>query len=416
MKVLLFASKSRDYKYLKSIYSELVRRGHDAFFLYTEENITQAPYHGKDMPNKFFYDCSDSNFDFTNGVKFTPFEILPYIPFSPDYLILNRERWEPEQTIIRCFKEEFENGKIGYVEVNAEFYTVIVNRLESLSRIKPPQNQIDILFEQSEFILNARKSTVEWDKWDNSVVVGNPCYDDLMDELKDGDVYDKLSKTYDIDKSKKQILFFSVVNIDRPVTLDLLRNLAEKCGDGYQIFYKPFPGEPTSWPKDFNPNFLVDGVQVIYNHLDLFPMYHLCDIHIGTISSVNYPSLLLNKKVVNTHNFCKHIDAGNDFDVYERNEDWLHGTGDLNLWLRVHDLPDFESFKELVGVERVEKFKKHNESVKKIISEATYDYDMDLKFLEDDTPRDYSKLLKIFDEYNDGKASERIVDVLEKSL
>ena len=53
--------------------------------------------------------------------------------------------------------------------------------------------------------------------------------------------------------------------------------------------------------------------------------------------------------------------------------------------------------------------------IKKIINETTYNYDYDLKFLEDDTQKDYSQLLKLFDNYNDGKACNRIVDYLEEN-
>tara|TARA_B100000287_G_scaffold189643_1_gene179200 strand:- start:1890 stop:2741 length:852 start_codon:yes stop_codon:yes gene_type:complete len=281
-----------------------------------------------------------------------------------------------------------------------------------ISRLNYPQNQVDILFDHSEFILNTRKQSLDWDKWDNSVVVGNPCYDNFSE-----DIDDSICEKYNIDEAKKQILFFGLVNMDRKISLELLKNLVDKCGDEYQIFYKPFPGEPygETWYSDYNPKFLIDGVQVIYDHLDIFSMYNICDIHIGAISSVMYPSLLLGKKVVNINNFCKYLDNGNDISRYE-NETKAGIEDSAKFWMRVHKLNTIEDFRNLIDLERIKEFKIHNNNVQKIISKCTYDYDYDLDFLDDNTPKDYTDLLKIFDEFNDKNASDRIVKILEKKL
>ena len=409
MNVLLFASDSKYFKYLNPIHKKLIDRNHNSFFLFSEENMTQFPTHN--MGN---YKCScNFEYDFKSDIISKSLNIP--IPFIPDYLIIARERWQPEQSIIQEFKERF-NSKIVLIEVNSQFNNVIESRLEMISRTKYPQNMVDIIFDHSNFIVNTRKQALNWNKWNNSYVVGNPCYDDLDTEVKDKSIYEK----YNIDKTKKQILFFSLINMDRPIALKLLENLAKKCGDEYQIFYKPFSGEPFrgDWHDDFHPKFIVDNVTVIYDHLDLFPMYNICDIHVGCISSVVYPSLLLNKKVININNFCKYLDKGNDIEVYKKESYSEGGGGDgsAQFWMRVHKLNNLQEFEDLVDPKRIKIFKINNQHIKSLISECTYDYDYDLNFLKDNTPKDYSKLLNVFDQYNDKNASERIVKKLEGKL
>ncbi len=406
MKVLIFASDSKYKKCLEGIHSELINKNHKSFFLYSDSNLTKYPTQQIDEYN---YDYDD-DYDFETGILSKSLG-LP-IPFIPDYLILARERWQPEQSIIQEFKELF-NAKIVLVEVNSQFINTIETRLEMVSRKNYPQNMIDIIFDHSNSILETRKKALEWDKWENSFVVGNPCHDNFSKKVDDS-----ICKKYNVDLNKQQILFFGLQNMDRKISFDLLKNLATNCGDDYQIFYKPFPGEPydEKWKDDFKPKFLVDGVKVIYDHSDIFTMYNLCDIHIGVIGSAMYPSLMLNKKVVNINNFCRYLDRGNDIGVYLDEDTVGVGDGSAKFWMGVHGLGTVEEFKELVGEERVEKFKSDNKLVESIISECTYGYDMDLKFLEDDTPKDYTKLLNLFDEYNDGKASVRIEKILRENL
>jgi len=406
MNVILFASDSHYYKYLKPIHSKLISEKHSSFFLFTESNTTKFPNHNI---ADFNYDFN-SEFDFNTGIYSDSLSLD--IPFVPEYLILVRDRWQPEQSIIKEFKEKF-GCKIVVVELNSLLCNVIESRLEMISRTKYPQNMIDIIFDHSDFILNTRKQSMDWDKWDSSIVVGNPCYDDFSEGIDDA-IYQK----YDIDSNKKQILFFGLINMDRKIAFELLKNLTEKCGDGYQIFYKPYPGEPylENWYSDYNPKFLVDGVQVIYDHLDIFSMYNVCDVHIGVISSVMYPSLLLNKKIVNINNFCKYLETGNNIEKYENEDTVGYNDGSAKFWMGVHKLNTLEDFRNLVDLDRVEKFKKHNSDIKKLISNCTYNYDYDLKFLDDETPKDYTELLKIFDGFNDKNASDRIVKILEEKL
>ncbi len=407
MRALIFSSDSKGISYLKSIHMELIKRGHESFFLYNPTNLTAYP---KNDMQKYMYDYGGNDYDFKSNLISETLN-MP-LPFKPQYLIVHRERWDPEQSVLREFKERFDT-KIILVEVNTQIANVIESRLEAISRTKYPQSEIDLFFDHSDFCLDNRKKLVDFDGFDKSIVVGNPCYDN--DVL--GDVNEKVYEKYKIDKSKKQILFYGLINMDRNIAFDLLENLSKNINEDYQIHYKPFPGEPYNamWAKDFLPDFRVENVNVVMDHSDLFSMYSICDVHIGVIGSVMYPPLLMNKKVVNINNYCTYLDRGNDVSVYLEEDSIGAGDGSAKFWMRVHDLDNVEDFKKLVDFERVDLFKKDNEVIKKIINETTYNYDYDLKFLEDDTQKDYSQLLKLFDNYNDGKACNRIVDYLEEN-
>lgn len=416
MRVLLFSSDSKGIAYLKSIHIELLKRGHQSFFLYNPTNLTAYPHNEME---KYMYDDGGGEFEFKSNLMSE--SLTMSLPFKPQYLIVHRERWNPEQNIIREFKERF-NTKIVLVEVNTQIANVIESRLEAISRTKYPQSEIDLFFDHSDFCLNNRKKLVDFDGFDKSVVVGNPCYDNNIL----GDVNEAVYEKYKIDKSKKQILFYGLINMDRNIAFDLLKNLSENITEDYQIHYKPFPGEPYNavWCKDFLllkegtvtlAEFKERNVNVIIDHPDLFSMYSICDIHIGVIGSVMYPPLMMNKKVVNINNYCSYLDRGNDVSVYLEEDSVGAGDGSAKFWMGVHELETMEDFEKLVDSDRIDLFKKDNEVVKDLIKKTTYNYDYDLKFLSDETPKDYSELLKLFDNYNDGKACNRIVDSLEEN-
>ena len=65
-------------------------------FLFSDENQLQFPHMGMD---NFYY---DSNCEFDNTVPCQTLNTL--LPFKPDILLIQRERWQPEQSIIHEFK------------------------------------------------------------------------------------------------------------------------------------------------------------------------------------------------------------------------------------------------------------------------------------------------------------------------
>ena len=61
----------------------------------------------------------------------------------------------------------------------------------------------------------------------------------------------------------------------------------------------------------------------------------------------------------------------------------------------------------------MKKFKKHNDEVLKIVERNTLSWDDNFDFLEKDVP-DNKEILDMYDAYNDGEASKRIVNEMEK--
>ena len=95
--------------------------------MFSEETQLKFP-HQKEY---FFVDG-----DYDGSKSFGVSETLGIdLPFHPDALIIARERWQPEQSIIREFKEKF-NSKVFCVEVSTHILNNIENRLEMLSRMQ----------------------------------------------------------------------------------------------------------------------------------------------------------------------------------------------------------------------------------------------------------------------------------------
>jgi len=162
----------------------------------------------------------------------------------------------------------------------------------------------------------------------------------------------------------------------------------------------------------------IPNIKLIDEDTDLFYLSHMCDLHIGTISSVMYFSLILNKKVVNLNNLTNNEIKATEIDtLFENNEDIASGeTGRAcDFWVRVMNLKSTDELIELIGVDRLEKFKEDNKEIRQIISRNTIDWDNNFNFLNSEPPNN-TELLKLFDNFNDFKASKRIVKHLEDNL
>jgi len=275
------------------------------------------------------------------------------------------------------------------------------------SRTKYPQNQIDTCFEHSEFTKQERgKAGYDISR---SIVTGNPKFDNLA-EVDSSDCYQK----YSIDRSKTQIMFYSLANTSRDEMFECLQNLVEKLDyTKYQIYFKPYPGEPFNdkFISQYNP-FPYKEVTVIYDDIDLYAMAKICDIHIGAISSIIHLPLLLNKKIVNINNLCTYLDSTTSIEKY-LNETSTGIEDSAKFWMRVHNLNSHEEFIALLDPIRVASYKDDVEYFLGVVGRCTLDYDFDLKFLEKDMP-DTKELLNLYDDFNDSNASSRIVKELEK--
>jgi hypothetical protein len=417
MKILLFTSDKRSFNYLINIYSELVKRGHEVFFLYTESETTKYPSINLDH---FNYDC---NIDFNPNSGVFSKSLNTFIPFIPDYLILSRERWQPEQSIIQEFKEGF-NSKIALLEINTAILRGYEVVLEYHSRNQYPQNTIDLYFDHSDFSLQSRIDFT-FKNSNRSVIVGNPKYDNLMEYNPTKETIQHFNQKYSIDPSKKNMLWYSTQTLGRNECLNALEVFSKKYNSEYNIFYKAFPGEP------YNPRYsshfsktptkveiLIPDVKLIEGDDDLFYLSPMCDLHIGTISSVMYFPLILNKKIVNLNNLSNSEFKATEIDtLFECNEDIASGeTGRAcDFWVRVFNLKSTDELIELIKVDRLEKFKIDNKNTRQIISRNTIDWDNNFDFMKKEKLNN-KELLNLFDNFNDFNASKRIVDELENSI
>jgi hypothetical protein len=205
MNIVIFASDSKGVASVIDVVKELKNTNHNYFFLYSQETQLQFPTYNLDT---FTY---DSNISLENWGNIWSESLNVSLPFIPDTLLIQRDCWQPEQSIIHEFKSKW-NSKITMVEVNTHLNNNPETILEMYSRTKYPQNQIDLYFEQSEFTKQERnKSGFDASK---SVVTGNPKFDNLL-EVETEYCYSK----YEIDKNKTQILFYSLINVSRKLFL-----------------------------------------------------------------------------------------------------------------------------------------------------------------------------------------------------
>jgi hypothetical protein len=400
MNIVIFSPDSKEFASVVNVVKKIKITNHNYFCLYSLETQLQFPTHNLD---KFSY---DSNISLENWENIWSDSLNVSLPFIPDVLLIQRDCWQPEQSIIHEFKSKWD-CKVVMVEVNTHLNNNPETILEMYSRTKYPQNQIDLYFEQSEFTKQERgKSGFDISK---SIVTGNPKFDDILNiDVKY--CYEK----YQIDSNKIQILFYSLINVSRNEMFQCLKNLIDKIDySKYEILFKPYPGEP------FNPQFshqyfpfLYENVKVIYDDIDLPSIAKICDIHIGAISSIIHFPLLLNKKIININNFCTYLNGSSSLEKY-LSENNVGIEDSAHFWMRVHNLSTYEDFINLVNPKRVLSYKKDIEYFLSIVKECTIDYDFELDFITQETP-DTRKLLKLFDEFNDFNSSERVIKEIEK--
>ena len=401
MNVVIYAGDNKYFKTLLPIALELRKRGIQFLFMFSEETQLKFPHQ-----KEYFF--VDGDYDESKSVGVS--ETLGIdLPFHPDALIIARERWQPEQSIIREFKEKF-NSKVFCVEVSTHILNNIENRLEMLSRMQYPQNLVDYFFEHSSYAKERRIDCMDESYRDKCIVVGNPRFSLPNSHTKD------ISSKYHIDKSKKQILFWGVINTTRDTAIKALSVLREKTKDTHQIFYKPYPGEPYNqkFQHQFQP-FVVDGVQVVYDEDDIFDVASLCDIHVGQTSSVFNFAFMFGKTIVNLDSVCFGYERMNDMDVYF-NETGNGVEDSAKFWMNIWKVNTHDEFKRLIGTDRIERFKETNKELIELVKSTTISFDWECNFLNQSN-KNSTELIKVFDEFSfDGKSSIRIVNFLEKTI
>lgn len=402
MNIVLYAGDRKYYSVLESISEELKNTNYSFLFYYTKQTQLLYPTHSEHK--KYFeYDGQVSQespqISETLGIQ---------IPFKPDVLILARERWQPEQSIIHEFKTKW-NCIVCCVEVSSHLSNNIENRLEMLSRYNYPQNQVDYFFEHSNWAKERRIDCLDESFRDKIQVVGNTRNFKSLNK-------ESLKEKYKIDPTKKQILFWGVINTTRKTVFKALKTLRKKTVNTHQIFYKCYPGEPFNerFKNDFNP-FIIEGVEVIYDENDIYGMAEICDTHIAAASSVFNFAFINNKKLVNLDNICEASKKMNDINLYLKETN--NGVEDsAKFWMGVWNLKSTEEFKQLIDLSRIQKFKDTNKKYIKNVQKDTINFDWECNFLNI-PKKDNSKLVNYFDEYNfDNKASKRIIKFLKNKI
>lgn len=384
MNVVIFASDSKHLSYLNNIITVASNNNLNIFAMICHDTRLKHPLHHKNR-YEILTNCSESEITFseTLGVN---------LPFKPDWLILSRERWEPETSIIKEFKQKFK-CKIAMVEPNSAMINGVNNFLETKSK-NQFADKIDVWFDHSEFIKNQRK--LLGFKGKNIIVVGNPKYDSNLNI--DTQSIDKLKQYYNVDPNKKQVLFFTAINKFRHKLFDEFKKFKNKHPE-YQYFVKPYPGEPYDplTKNDYFPKFFIEGVTPVLEETHIWGMFNICNIHIGSLGSVLYSSFFLDKEI---HDFSKEIGLQ---DNLESNQDILDSKGggeeDLNMWLRVFNLK-LKDFKDLTSKDKMLPMMKNNDIIWKYLKDNVY----------------YRKnILKLYDEFNDNQSSKRIIDFIKNN-
>lgn len=388
MNVVVFASDAKGLSSLNSTINELYKRNHNVFAIITQDTQLRHPrIHTDRFQFLTNVESDEKVYSKTLGID---------LPFKPDWLIVNRERWNPETDIIVEFKKEF-GAKVGLIEPNAAMINGVEGFMEnhSKNRFVP---FIDVFFDHSEFISSQRK-VMGFEG--NSVVVGNPKYDTNLNVSDE--VIGNLKNLYGVDESKTQVLLFSLVNSSRGELLKHFQTFV-KDNPQYQFFIKPYPGEPfePQFRDQYHPQFFIEGVTPILDETHIWGMFNICDIHMGAFSSIFHPSFLLNKKVV---------DLSREIGMRDRvlstngilNSEGVGVEDKADLWMRTFNFGDMTELKEFISDKVISDISKNNDEVWNIVNNFVY--------LNNN--RDYKEILSYFDDFNDMNACNRIVNYIE---
>jgi hypothetical protein len=158
-------------------------------------------------------------------------------------------------------------------------------------------------------------------------------------------------------------------------------------------------------PNDFTENNLTPSPQfrLIRDENEMYSFSQLGDIHIGLITSIMYYPLYFNKTIY----YIDSDDSGVMFDMDLEN---FKGN-EYNFWAPLMNVNSWDEFVEKIGEHRIEKFKDRYDLFMNKFKNTLKSYenvvDLNQKFEYDNTA-----LLELYDEFNDGNASQRIANYL----
>ena len=378
MNILIFSSDAKSLSSLNSIIKESSEQGHRLFAMITQETQLQYPSINK---QKFQILCNIPrvNHLYSNSLK-------EWLPFTPDYVVVNRERWNPESDIINEFTKI--GSKIVLVEPNAWILNNAETRLETYSRNRWV-DKIDTFFVGSKH--NIEEGKVAGFQG-NMVAVGNPKYD-LNTEVLPEDIK-TLREVYFASEDKENVLLFSLINGNRGKLNEIYKRHSNDKSKRY--FYKPYPGEPfdPKFRNDYHPCFFLPHTVPIIDEKHIWGMFQICDTHVGVMSSIVHASLLSGKKYID-HSLElglpeKYLDFSG---VFQEGGPGLENN--LAMWMNSFGFSNVSQLKALLPNDYRDRIEKTNKRVWENL----------------DKP---DKLLILFDDYNDGNAAKRILNELQK--
>ena len=387
MNIVLYAGEAKGVGSLLPICHEAERRNINFWALFSKETELQFPHKDKDKFN-IISNTSPKDSYWSDGLGC-------YLPFKPDYFLIQRAQWEPELSLLREFKSSF-NCKVGLVEQNAQCITNIETVLETFNKNKITP-LIDFFFDHSEWIAETRR----FNNFNGNIIItGNPKYD-LNLQVQEEEL-DSLRSKYKISPDRKSVLITSIITHTRPAFFSKIEEFINAHPD-YNFFIKPYPGEPYSpqFKAQYSPHFFIPGVTPILDETDIWGMFHLCDLHIGCGGSIAYPSIVLGKEYIDLSVSLGIPQAHFNFDPY------LNSTGigvedKAALWVGSMPLNHISDIKEMIPPAYVKEACKRNQ----IYQEAFASY------TAHPTPATRSSLLNFFDNFNDHEAAKRILSSL----
>lgn len=392
MNLVVFASDAKATSSLNSILFEAHNAGINLFAITTDSTQLSHPISHKSRFN-ILTNCNNDTQIWSDSLGMN-------LPFHPNWLIVNRERWDPETQIIQEFKQKF-NSKVGLVEPNAAMLNGYEGMLEAFSKNRFV-SLIDVFFDHSSFIKKQRQKK---GFLGNLVVVGNPKYDINL-KVDDSQLVE-LKDKYNVNDDKEKVLLFSLVNGSRDKLFEEFRHIVKENPDK-QYFIKPYPGEPfeSKFRNQYFPKFFINGVTPILEEPDVWGMFNICDTHIGAFSSIFHASLLLGKRV---YDLSREIGMR---DMYINVNHILNPNGagvenNIQMWLRTFGLKTKEQLKEkLLSYEFTNSFEDNN-IIWNLLDNLLY---------YGNNTKDYIELINKFDDFNDGQAGKRIINYIENNV
>tara|TARA_Y100000004_G_C8736357_1_gene336400 strand:- start:53 stop:649 length:597 start_codon:yes stop_codon:yes gene_type:complete len=191
----------------------------------------------------------------------------------------------------------------------------------------------------------------------------------------------------------------------RPNILSEVRYIKNNLSNDFEILYRPHPQEFNKYKEDFYPKFCIDDIKVIDNDLDVKSIAYLSDFHLSMFQGVTHYSLMFDKKVIIPRdNFG--VKTEMDIDIFKEKE--------FEFWSGVFNIKSWDEFKKIIDLDLLEQFIIRYDKWWNDISNSLDIYDRNLNWTLDNKPSENnSKLLKYFDDFNDQKASVRLVDKMK---